>query len=361
MSGAMTEAMTGAVSGPFAALAGPYLDDLIDQPDAVSRTIEGLAVTEDLARVGARVLRGEYARVVLTGMGASYHALAPLELTLTAAGRECRLVESGELLRTMRSLLDHRALAVLVSQSGRTVEVVSLLDRGAARAQMLAVTNDGESPLARAADAAVFMRAGAESTVSCKTYLATLAALEWVGSCLCGGDPARTRDELRAAVPALREYLAAWRSHVDTLTRTLQGVRHAFVVGRGPSRASAGFGGLILKEAARFPSEGLTAGAFRHGPLEMVADDVFVLVLEGDSDVAAFSRRLVADVRGAGGRAALIGPGADEPVFRLPETPPMRAPLFEALPIEMVSLALASLRGLTPGIFNHASKVTLVE
>jgi hypothetical protein len=44
------------------------------------------------------------------------------------------------------------------------------------RASVIAVTNMAESPLAEPADAAVMTRAGEESAVSCKTYVATRTA-----------------------------------------------------------------------------------------------------------------------------------------------------------------------------------------
>ncbi len=341
--------------------ASPYVRDLLEQPAALRRTMESLVLSDEIAGIARALSGGSLSHVVLTGMGASFHALVPLELSLTQGGRVCRLVEAGELLRYMPGLVDERTLLVVASQSGRTIEVVRLLDPGPAPGALLAVTNDGDSPLARMARACVVTRAGVESTVSCKTYLATLAALEWLGAILGGGDAWQLRRDLEAAIPAIEAYLTDWPRHVEALTQMLVGVEHVFVVGRGRSRAAAGFGGLILKEAARFPSEGMSAGAFRHGPIEMVGDDSLVLVMEGDPVAAPMNRRLVEDVRRAGGRAAMIGPDAEEAALKLPRVPSAAAPLLEALPMEMVSLALAARRGLTPGAFRHATKVTLVE
>ena len=87
---------------------------------------------------------------------------------------------------------------------------------------------------------------------------------------------------------------------------------------------------------------------------------MFVLVLEGDARSAAFSRKLVADVREAGGRSALVSPAA-EGVFRIPECAERIRPLMEILPVEMLTLALAAMKGREPGRFERASKVTEVE
>jgi glucosamine--fructose-6-phosphate aminotransferase (isomerizing) len=140
----------------------------------------------------------------------------------------------------------------------------------------------------------------------------------------------------------------------------VEGVEHIFVVGRGTSVAAAETGGLILKESTHYAAEGLSAASFRHGPFELLSDRVFVLVLEGDACSRAFSRKLVADVRGAGGRSALVSPAA-EGVFRIPKCAERIRPLMEILPVEMLTLALAAAKGREPGRFELASKVTVVE
>jgi glucosamine--fructose-6-phosphate aminotransferase (isomerizing) len=158
----------------------------------------------------------------------------------------------------------------------------------------------------------------------------------------------------------MRAYLSEWPAHAGELMPALEGVNDIFIVGRGPSVSAAGTGGLILKESTHYHAEGLSAAAFRHGPFEMLSDAVFVLVLDGDARSAAFGRKLVDDVRQAGGRSALVSTTA-EGVFRIPECAERTRPLMEILPVEMLTLALAALKGREPGRFERATKVTEVE
>ena len=69
----------------------------------------------------------------------------------------------------------------------------------------------------------------------------------------------------------------------------------------------------------------------------------------------------MADVRAAGARAFLAGPGADEPAFRLPELGDLARAVLELLPVEMITLALAALHGREAGRFERATKVTATE
>jgi glucosamine--fructose-6-phosphate aminotransferase (isomerizing) len=131
-------------------------------------------------------------------------------------------------------------------------------------------------------------------------------------------------------------------------------------VGRGTSLAAAETGGLIVKESTHTHAEGLSAAAFRHGPLELLSDAVFVLVFEGDERSASLSRTLVTDIREYGGHSLLVSSGA-EGVLRLPPCPARLRPLLEILPVEMLTLAIAAIKGRVPGQFEHATKVTVVE
>ena len=340
-----------------------YLRDLLDQPAALHDTCLALPAPEAVAGFAARLADSRLRQVVLTGMGSSFHAFHPLHQRLVQHGFAAQMVETAELVHYLPELLRPTALVIAASQSGRSAETLTLLERRQQGADfsLLGVSNTLGSPLAQQADFCLLTAAGQEETVSCKTYLAALMGLAWLGPLLCGQDLAETLSVLTQAEQAVAGYLANWRQHVDQLKARLDGVRDVFVTGRGPSLAAAGAGGLILKEASHIHAEGLSSASFRHGPLEMVSQQVFVLVFEGLPATAALNQRLVEDVRAAGGRAGWVGMGAAEDALRLPRVPAALLPVVEILPVQMMTVALAELRGHQPGQFTHASKVTSVE
>ncbi len=313
-----------------------------------------------LESVRRRLDDGAFNRVVLTGMGGSFHGLWPLYLRLIGQGRPAVMVETAELLHHQRPLMGPGSLLVVVSQSGRSAEVVRLLEEARGRATVVAVTNTPDGPLAREAEATLLTHAGAESTVSCKTWVTAQMALQWLAGVLGGEDREAVRAALGAAAGAAAGYLEGWRAHVEALGRELLGVRDVFVLGRGPSLAAVGTGGLILKESTHRHAEGMSSAAFRHGPIEMIGDAVFVLVYAGPARTRGLNERIVADVRAAGGRAALVSEDAEAPAWRLPFSEPLR-PLLELLPVEMMTLALAALDGREAGRFTIAGKVTSTE
>jgi glucosamine--fructose-6-phosphate aminotransferase (isomerizing) len=346
------------MSHQLSILEGSYLRDLLAQPQAVADTLAGL---RSLSPLPARALECE--RVVLTGMGSSLHAQTPLLLRLVRAGRTALLVETAELIHAQSALLDARTLVVAVSQSGCSAETVQLLDLIGARDSrpfVIGVTNTPDSPLNRLSDAVVSLCAGPEFSVSCKTYLSTLVALEWLGGAICGDDLTGIIAELDQAAPAVEGYLAKWRTHVEQLADQCARLRHLFLLGRGASLAAVGTGALILKESTRFHAEGMSSPAFRHGPLEMVSPGLFAVVFSGIPLPPCLTICSPAISVPLAVAPRLVGADSDVSAFRLPATATRLLPILEMLPVQMLSLALAVLAGREPGRFKRATKVTVV-
>jgi glutamine---fructose-6-phosphate transaminase (isomerizing) len=352
-----------------------YMRDLLDQPQALRDTVEVLrdqGLPEGLIEM---IRMAAIQRIVLTGMGSSLYAFQPLYHQLVEQGYPVVMVETSELLYSLPGLLkgspEHYSDDVLViaaSQSGYSAEIVALVERHAQVRNtndsfvLLGISNTPDSPLAKKADACLLTRAGTELSVSCKTYLATLAALAYLGALLVENfEEEEVLDEIEQAIPEIEAYLLNWQTHVAELKGLLSQTRDIFVVGRGPSLAAAYEGGLIIKEASHTHSEPMSSASLRHGPFELLSPEVFVLVFEGWGPAAHLNHKLYNDVRDLGAKAGWVSEEAVEPVFRLPKVPPAAQPLVEILPVQMMTLALSDLKGHEAGKFTKNSKVTTVE
>ncbi len=352
---------------------GRYFSDLFDQPHALRATWNVLGVTtvfEDIARA---LDHTHFQRVVLTGMGSSYHGLHPLQIELAEHGWTPLMLETSELIHYYPHLLAPETLVIAVSQSGKSVETVRMLELnakgspgsglrgGGRRATVIAVTNQVDGPLAREADFTVLSAAGEESTVSCKTYVSAQMALRMLAGALCKLDPAARLRELEAAPEAVEDYLRDWKAHVEEFGEMLRDARHIFLVGRGPSLAAVGTGALIIKESDHFHAEGMSSAAFRHGPFEMLQTGMVVGIFAGPSRTRVLHDGLFRDVANTSAKAMLFSADAERPACRLPDTAEIARPIVEILPVQMMTLALAALAHREAGKFDRATKVTVVE
>jgi glucosamine--fructose-6-phosphate aminotransferase (isomerizing) len=340
-----------------------YVQDILHQPAAVRDTLASLAGVDFAAfqPLARRLASGALRRVVLTGMGSSFHALQPLLFTLLESGAPAILIETSELVHHAPRLLAPDSLIVAVSQSGRSAEMLRLAEKAARETAIVAVTNTASSPLANSARAVLLTRAGEENSVSCKTYVVALAALACLGELLLGRPPARVLTDLQPVPETVATYLSGLEGYLANLGSQLRGVRHVIIAGRGASLAAAGTGGLILKEAAHAAAEGMSCASFRHGPMELVSPEVFVMVYEGSGATRALNAGLAHDVLAAGGRSALVALSPEPGVFHLQPVPAVGLPILEILPAQLLSVALALQSGREPGVFTRGTKVTTVE
>lgn len=336
-----------------------YLNDLLDQPRALQATLDSLNQLPPLTSISTGLKSNKYQRVILTGMGSSYHGLYPLQLRLFTLPVGVIRLETAELIHYAAELIEPSNLIVAVSQSGESAEVVQLLELTHSRVDLIGVTNTPGSTLAERAAVPILTCAGEEASVSCKTYISALAALTWLGDQLTG--EYTHFSTLKDAPQKVDQYWSGWPGSVEVLRQKLDAIEHIFLLGRGSSMAAACAGALIIKEAARYGAEGMNSAAFRHGPLELVSETTLVIVYQGADVTAELNVKLARDILSCGGVVDQVMMGAGSPPFNLPLCPPPALPIFEIQFAQMVSLALAELQGFEAGKFLHASKVTTTE
>ena len=345
----------------FSGIEGGYLRDILDQPRAIEATLAELDAPADLRNFASRLRNPRIETVVLTGMGSSFQVLHPLNLQLIEHGFRSMMIETSELVHYYGRLLEGKCLVVAVSQSGQSGEIIRLLEVNRRRCPIIAVTITVGSPLADQSDATILTHAGKEFSVSCKTYLTALMALQWLGAVFCDANPSRLREELALCALAVQQYLERWKDHTSDFAGELAGIHHLFLVGRGSSLAAVGTGALIIKESDHLPAEGLSGAAFRHGLFEMVGEKSFILVFGGDQRTRDLNLHLFHDIRQHRGRAEFVGEASEFEPGRLPDVPSTIQPMFEILPVQMMTLALAALASREPGRFRFVSKITSVE
>ncbi|GAB4573424.1 MAG: SIS domain-containing protein [Anaerolineae bacterium] len=342
-----------------------FLDEIAEQPAALLRMLKTAPDSlPEVAALGRGLRAGQFRRVVFTGMGASYYAAHPALIALRQQGLDAHLIETSELLYYQRPVLDTGTLLVCISQSGRSIEIQRLVEALGEDVPILGITNDLASPLAQHSRATVFLNAGAEQTVSTKTYTTTLAALSLVACALGRLSTAEAEEQIASAAEAIAARLSEWRAAVAHILQPLTDVRFYAFLGRGPSLASAMTGALIVKESAKLPTEGMSAAQFRHGPLEVVDSRMAAFIFAGPAQTEALNLNLAATIADLGGHATVIGgedlirPAGVGGVALPPDAGHWALPVLEIVPIQFLAAALAARQGFEVGSFRYISKVT---
>jgi glutamine---fructose-6-phosphate transaminase (isomerizing) len=334
--------------------------EIAEQPAALRATIDAL-----LPRAGdAAALAGDARLVLFIARGTSDNAAVYGSYLIQAHAGRLATLASPSIATAYRSRIDlSGVLAVALSQSGRTQEIVETLawarDCGAAA---LAITNSAASPLADAADVAFLTQAGTERAVpATKTFTTQLAALAVLAIGL-GAD--LDRGELRNVPDEIEAMLAAGPADLDRLVSELAGVHGVVVSGRGMAYAAALELALKLKEACYLHAMGLSYADLLHGPIAVVDAQTPAILLAADSGptldgTVDLARRVTA----AGARAYGIGGGdrlaaACTLAMPGPRLPEWLAPLGLIVPGQLLTEALARRLGLDPDRPRGLSKVT---
>jgi len=271
----------------------PYIPDILAQPDALRRAVNKFS-TQSLDPITQYLDEGEFDRIIVTGMGSSYNASYPAYLQLTNLPVPVLFVNTAELLHYFSGQIGSRTLLWFNSQSGRSAEIVHLLEwcKNTPPACIIASVNDETSPLASAADICLSIHAGPESTVSTKTYVNTLAINLLVAIHLTGQDVDTPRNQILLAAGEMAAYLSDWGLHVAHIDSLLGDFEQLFIIGRRPSMSTTWTGALICKEAAKYAIEGMNAADFRHGPLELASSNFIALVLAGSPSTSSLRKYL---------------------------------------------------------------------
>jgi glucosamine--fructose-6-phosphate aminotransferase (isomerizing) len=118
---------------------------------------------------------------------------------------------------------------------------------------------------------------------------------------------------------------------------------------------------LITKESVGAHAEAMSSAAFRHGPMEILSESTLVAVLEGGEPTRALNEKLLQDVSESPAKALLAGYHAELAALRIAASSPAVLPILEALPFEMMTLALGYLLSMEAGVFQRGAKVTVTE
>ena len=307
----------------------------------------------------AEALRGaEPAGIVIVARGSSdYAAIFGRYLLETVTGRPVALAAPS--LQNLYGVEPRVEgwLALGISQSGRTPEIVTVLERFArGGARTVAVTNDPGSPLAESAAVALELGAGEEGAVpATKTFTAQLAAMALLAEAL-GPVPFGAGDWQR--LPALVKEILADAAPAKRAAGQLETAVELACVGRGYLMCAALEAALELREAAGVRAEGWSAADFRHGPLTVSGPALPTLAVSATGPAATDVAELAEQLAAAGAPVLRI---SDDPDASIPFPGGLAEPLA-AIPAtvraQQLALSLARRRGVDPDQPPGLSKVT---
>lgn len=341
-------------------------DEIAEQPEALQRTIE--LEQPRLAVIAARIERYAPAYVTIAARGTSDNAATHAKYLWGMANGLPVMLDAPSL-TTLYQETRHlrRSLVIGVSQSGESTDVVEVI-RAARRegALTLAITSDGSSTLALAADETAICHTGIERAVAAtKTYTTQLAILSLLSALL-----ARDTEMLHALqqVPEAMGRVLEQRTLIHELAQTFVRRPACVVLGRGFNYSTALETALKLKETCYLWAEPYSTADFHHGPIALIEEDTPVLAYIAPGRAFETMVDAAQTLRARGADLVVFGAAPQQvqvtAVVPLPETagsshlPEALTPLVYVVAGQLFACELAVARGFNPDQPRGLTKVT---
>lgn len=317
-----------------------------------------LAEGWDQARLAADLL-APAARVVVAGIGTSYHAALVGAWLLRAAGLDARAVHSFDLARYPDSfpLTPTDAVVVMAHTGVKTYSADALRRAAAAGATVLSVGSlAAEHPGSQLVLRTVEREQSAAYTAS---HLAAMTVLAQVATELGERHANPALAGFRPALAALPDQVAALlaREHEIAPIARQAVDRRVYATGAGPNEATALELVIKAREAAHATIDALAAEQFLHGPMVAVNAGDLAVVLNLPGAAAERTTAIAAVLAAIGADLWLVGQPAptlpDAPCFALPELPELLSPLLAVVPMQILAYQMAALKRLNPDTFRR--------
>jgi glucosamine--fructose-6-phosphate aminotransferase (isomerizing) len=355
--------------------------EIFEQPDVVRDTLKSRVSLEsgrvylDDTGLAPDVLR-EVDRVVLVACGTSYHAGLVGKYLLETLAHVPVDVEYASELRSRDFVMDRRTLVLGISQSGETADTLAALRAARERARaVLAVTNNLNSSMARAADGVVDLHAGPEIGVAAtKTFVGQLAALALFAlafaqtrGALAAQDGLALVQELQR-IPHKMDRVLGGAAAIERAARRYLACEHYLFLGRWINFPIALEGALKLKEISYTHAEGYAGGEMKHGPIALIDEGLTTLAVVPRDRVYEKMLANIAEVQARNGRILAVAfegddkaAAAAEEVFPIPETHQLFTPFLAVLPLQLFAYHSAAAKGFDVDQPRNLAKSVTVE
>lgn len=335
--------------------------EIHEQPQALSETISHRIEGDSVKLEGSfsKEELKEIREIKIIGCGTAYHAGLSGRTALTKLAKIPATVEIASEFNYSNPKIDEHTLAIFISQSGETSDVLTALALAKEKnAKILVITNVVGSSISRAADHVLYTWAGPEiSVASTKAYTTQLALLY-----ILAIDFARKLDRIdcneekrlcsellkisKKVEDWLKEDKYDWNELGNMFSKS-----SAFYLGRNEDYNSSREGALKLKELSYVHAEAIPAGELKHGPISLVEKGFPVVAISTEKKLEEKIISNIKEVKARGASVIVITDSDSKnfeevsKVIKIPTTEELFIPILVAVPLQLLAYHAAALKG----------------
>src|SRR6266536_80463 len=327
------------------------------QPQAVR---ELLTNWDGPAQAAARLARTN--RILLAGIGTSFHAATVGEYLLRLAGANAWALRSFEFVNYPRPLRTDDGVIVISHRGSKLHGNLAVQRAMEAKVSTIGIT--GKNSKMQGPDIVIETVEQDPSSTHSISYIGALTRLSQIAARLAAllgyTKQAQRLEQGLAQIPSLMENILAREEEVRSIAReAVADSRRIYFVGAGPNAVTATEGALKAKEAAYVTAEGFELEQAIHGPqVAFEVDDLLIPISVNGAAQARMADFLLA-LSELGSRIWLIG---EAPTLEMAgmfsrrgwsrfavcdgvDLPEELTPMLTVLPVQLLADFLATARG----------------
>jgi glucosamine--fructose-6-phosphate aminotransferase (isomerizing) len=212
--------------------------------------------------------------VILVARGTSDNAALFLKYLIeTKIGIPCGLASPSVVTIYKSELKFTNCLVIGLSQSGQSPDIVAYTKAAkSGGAKSISLTNDPESPLAKATDLHLYLQAGAEKAVAAtKSYSAELL-LSYILVSVWAKESINLSKLIEATKSSVDNF-----SQVESVVKNFEHKYGITTMGRGFSYANAQECALKIQETLKIPVSSFSSADYLHGPISSLTENSRVI------------------------------------------------------------------------------------
>ena len=337
--------------------------EIFEQPNAILNTLDGRIGGDDVLNnifgEGSSDVFEKVKRVQIVACGTALHAGRVAANWFSAISGLPTQMDYASEYRYKNPYIDEDTLLIAISQSGETADTLAALRYAKEKDYLatLGICNTPTSSLAREADYLLLTNAGPEVGVaSTKCFTSQLVALMLLTLSLAkaSGKNPRLRGRIIEALRTLPEKISEallLKDEIISFAPEIANKNNALFLGRGIFYPIAKEGALKLKEISYIHAEAYPAGELKHGPLALIDEEMPVIAIAPEHELAEKLVSNLEEVKARGGALYVFGNAKEKlelstgNYVNMPECDFLLTPILYSIPLQILSYEVALLRG----------------
>ena len=337
--------------------------EIYEQPQAIRNTLDGRIggedVLENIFGEGSSKLLAEVKRIQIVAAGTSLHAGRVAANWFSAISQVPTQIDFASEYTYKNPYIDENTLLVTISQSGETADTLTSLRHAKNQSYLssLTICNVPTSSIARESDFLLLTNAGPEIGVaSTKAFTTQLVALMLLAMSIAKAKNINPKLRTRIvtalrALPEIVEESLKLKKEIQEISPKIAEKDNALFLGRGMFYPIAKEGALKLKEISYIHAEAYPAGELKHGPLALIDENMPVVALAPESELAEKLISNLEEVKARSGTLYVFGDATSKmqidsgKLMTMPKCDFLLTPILYTIPLQILSYEVALIRG----------------